>query len=319
MAKRVSSSRRGQSQGAGADALADARTQLLQLEANRQARGRLDRAEARQFAREKRRLKTRELQLEYEQVRRLGFYTPRLETGERLTAATATKKRAATIRKAFRQLEALQRGAVFAPYPTRSQAQRKVIARQVRAGGGKVTKRGVYLPRAEREARAPAGKLVRDASGDWIMQVPVRWTGQGGQQHVQTEYRALDGARDLTNQEARLKARFDALQLGKNERVRFRIGGADGNASRLSFRSFEAMQRHMLRYRKDARATATFMRSLTMYVVTKPSPRSRVYNTPVAWVDAKGRRREASTENLGGVMVNEPRTKGRKRRSPKGR
>ena len=309
---------RNKSARIAAEALAASRKRLAQAGADLDALDRSSPKAARAAARlEKKRATEANLRAEMAQLATFGLYNPK--------GRALTKSRKATIRKRFIEYEDLQRHAVFAPFPTRKKSERSKIASEVTRSGGKATRRGVFLPREEGELRKGDVRLVKDrATGLWEARQTYRYTNAQGERRTITATRYLEGAEALERQEAILRRKFDAMQksLGKNEAIRFTIGGPQGNVSRASFRSWDAFKRRVMAYRRDPRAQASFMASLTVYVAAKESPQSRRYRVPVAWADKRGRRRNAAPENLyAGGLFPMPKAdrrdrRGRKRRKP---
>ena len=300
----------------GSEALANARKRLAQAEAERAARAKLSTKEKRQFDRRIQAAKSAELRAELQQVRAFGFYTPRLQPGESVAALTRSRK--AAVRRAFRQLEAVQKGHVFASYPRTTKQTKKQIAQQVKAQGGRPTRKGVFLPREEGELRKGSTRIVRDkATGLWQAEQVYRYTDRMGVRREIKVERYLDGADALMRQEESLKKRFDrmAADLPKDQAIRFTIGGPNGNVSRRAFRNWRQFIAYVNGYRRDPAAQASFMASLTIYTAGKESLRSHEYRVPVAWADRAGRRHEAAPEMLyEGGRFPKPAQKGRGRR-----
>lgn len=293
------------------DALLAARRQLEQAKAERAARATLSKSERRQSDRAIASARNAELRAQLAQVRALGLYTPK---GNALT-----KGRKEAIRKAARQAEALTKGAIFVAKPTRSKSAWREIGAKVRAQGGTVTRKGAFLPREGGELSKGSAKLVRDPeTGMWVAEQVYHYTDREGHRRTVSASLFLDGPEALSQQQEKLRKRFDRLQstLGKNEAIRFTIGGPQGNVSRASFRTWDAFERRVMAYRRDPRAQATFLASLTVYVARHERDGVRSYRVPVAWADKAGRRRDASPENLypGGLFPAPKRRKPQRRK-----
>ncbi len=210
--------------------------------------------------------------------KRLGIYEP---TGKQLTAS---RKR--SIRRHWQELEHLTKDAVFAEYPSGASPKRKKeIAREVRkaypkvsedifgqpttrAKGGKATKRGVFIPKSERQISAPVGRLKFDRdTGVWAVQ--VRKKNKEGL--FVSEMRYIAGSDVLDKKQAKLQKRFEKVgKLKRNQRLRFIIGK---NESRRTFRNMGELFKYAARYRRDDQARATFLNELIIEVVEKGEPR----------------------------------------------
>lgn len=258
-----------------------------------------------------------------ETIQGVGIKLRALVTGdgtERTPALTRGRKQ--RIRAAYKELEALQRSAIYAPYPSIKPEEKAKVAALVKSGGGRVTRKGVFIKRDEGEMRAGETQLVRERDTGLYKIVQInRYTDKRGRRKTVRAEAYLDGIEALERQEAALRKRFDRAKagLGKNERIRFAIGGPNGNISRASFSSWETFRARVMAYRRDPRAQATFMASLTVYVASTESPRSRTYRQPVAWVDNAGRLHRPGSDNLyGGELFPVP-DSNKKRKSPRRR
>lgn len=293
----------------GADALREARRFLAQLQASKQVRRKLTDQERRARDRAIKRAKDAELRAQRAELRAYGLYETR--------GAELTRGRKQRIRRAHIALENYKRNAIYAPLPKGKAAKRQVEG-IVKRHGGKVTRRGVFVEREAGEMRLPgtSTRLIRDReTGLWeIEQIRV------GETQTITSHVYLDSLEALEAQEKVLKRKFDGLakNLAKDERVRFTIGGPNGNVSRRAFSSWETFKVYVMAYRRDPRAQASFMASLVVYVAARTSPGVRDYRVPVAWADRLGRRREAAADHLydGGLF---PKNKPRRSKALRGR
>jgi hypothetical protein len=210
--------------------------------------------------------------------KRLGIYEP---TGKVLTPS---RKRA--IRAHWVELENLSKDAVFAEYPAGASPKRKKeIARDLRraypkvtedvygqpttrAKGGKATKRGIFLPKSERQISAPVGRLQFDRdTGVWAVQ--VRKKNKEGLYVAEMRY--IAGSDVLDKKRDKLQRRFEKTgKLRRNQRLRFIIGK---NESRRTFRNMQELFKYAARYRRDDQARATFLNELIIEVVEKGEPR----------------------------------------------
>lgn len=212
--------------------------------------------------------------------RALGLYGPK---GRELTAS---RKR--SIRRHFLELDELARNAVFAEYPRGSSAQaRKEIRRNLsvaypgeteevfgqptaRKRAGKATKKGVFVPRSEKQIVAPIGKMQFDRETGLYV-VKVRKKTKSGMYAQETRYIAKSDI--LEKRVDRLQKKFDRMgKLKKNQRLRFLIGR---NESRRTFRTMRELVNYAKRYRRDPQARATFLDQLTIEIVQKGTPRTR--------------------------------------------
>lgn len=286
-----------------------ARQQLAQLQAERQVRRRSTDKERKAADRALKRAKDAELRAQAAELRAYGLFQAK--------GSALTRGRKQRIRAAHITLENYKRNAVYAPLPKGKAAKRQVqgiVARH----GGKVTRKGVFVAResGEMQQRGTTTRLVRDReTGLWEIEQVRR-----GETMTVTSHIYLDGLEALEAQEKILKRKFERLVkgLGKNERIRFTIGGPNGNVSRRAFSSWETFKVYVMAYRRDPRAQASFMASLVIYIAAQTSPSARDYRVPVAWADKLGRRRDAAPEHLydGGLF---PKNKTRRRKAQKGR
>jgi hypothetical protein len=253
----------------GSGALRDARRQLIQAQANRAARHKASAKERKALDRQVALKRNAEIKAQLYQVQALGLYSPKLKPGERFKL---TRGRKARIRQAYAQAEALAQGAVFAQYPTKSKPKRKAIQKQAKSVGALVTKKGIFLPRAERELRQPAGKLRYDKRLDiWVVDVKKTIKHKGGAT-TYTEHRPLAGFDALEKMRDRINSVFSTKKFNpKTQRLRFVIQGR--NTSRQSFRDMQSLFDYARRYRKDDRSRATFIDSLTIVVVERRGDR----------------------------------------------
>ena len=289
------------SQGLGSAALAAARRQVAQLEAEREARGQMTARERKNLAAREARARDREYRAKIAELQKLGLYAPRATPADirhasadvretlrlrpfaplRAADVLLTPARMRSINRAWRQAENLGTGAVFAPMPGKASAEdRATIRREVERAGGRVTRTGVFLPRAEREMRQPAGRLVYDRSlGLWTVKVS-KTVGRKGDRRTITEIRPLAGQDALEKTKNKFIKKFDKAEFNsKKERLRFIIHGR--NVSRRSFRSLLELFNYAEGYRKAAAAQATFLNSLTIIRVTR--------NTSGEWMRPTGK------------------------------
>lgn len=284
----------------------EAQRSRAQAEANKLAAGRKS-SKIQQAA--VKRAKDSELRAQRAELRAYGLYEAK--------GTELTRGRKQRIRRAYAALENYKRNAVFAPLP-KGKAAKQQVQGIVKRHGGKVTRRGVFVEREQGEMRqaGTTTRLVRDRStGLWeIEQIRV------GETQTITSHIYLDGLEALEAQEKLLKKKFDRLAAGlaKNERIRFVIGGPNGNVSRRAFSNWASFKVYVMAYRRDPRAQASFMASLVVYVAARTSPSVRDYRVPVAWADKLGRRRDAAPEHLyeGGLF---PKNKVRRRKTRRGR
>jgi hypothetical protein len=213
-------------------------------------------------------------------TKRFGLYEP--------TATTLTPARKRAIRQHFAQLEDLTKNAVFAEYPQgASKKTRNTINRELRKayprapaarayfsgeevaprGRQLTTKRGIWLPKSERQLSAPVGTLKYDRdTKTWAVQVS-RKTKSG---LMAQELRYIAGSDVLERKQALMQRRFDRMQpMKRNQRLRFIIGK---NESRRTFRNMDELFRYASRYRRDDQARATFLNELIIEVVEKGRP-----------------------------------------------
>jgi len=206
---------------------------------------------------------------------RFGVYEPKTRK------ITPAKK--ATIRKRWEAFEDLQKSAAFAEYPPGTSAKTKArIKRDARKaypaqfttarefpetellGKAITSKKGVWLPRAQRQINEPVGRLVYDRDMDaWAL--VVRKPTKSGLTAVERRYIAQSDV--LDKKQKQIERRFNRMRpLKRNERLRFIIGK---NESRRTFRNMSELFRYAQRYRKDDRARATFLNELVIEYVAK--------------------------------------------------
>lgn len=294
----------------GSQSLEQARATLAMMQERRKLRRRMDARERREFDRELRRAEKSEEKAKLLQVRNLGLYSPRLTAPN----ATLTRSQKAALNKAFRQAEALAKGAVFAPYHGQRKPARKEIAKAARQAGGRATSKGVFLPRADREMRVSAGTLRKDPNtGLWEITVKKTFLDKRGHQRTLTEIRPLAGMEALTASQDKLARRFDRVKIDKRtQRIRFQIHGR--NVSRRSFRNIAEAMQYAMGYRSGPRAQSTFLESLSFFVVEKE--RSR-WTAPVGWVNSRGRVRalpDYAAEEIRDRIIDRPARVGKRAR-----
>jgi hypothetical protein len=210
-------------------------------------------------------------------TKKFGLYDPKFD---KLTPA-----RQKTIRQKFMQLEHLVKNAVFAEYPPGASPKLKAKiksdvrkayptspAEQAYYSGEAVarkskqstSKRGIWLPKSERQMTAPVGQLKYDKKvGVYGVQVSKK-TKSG---IVATEFRYIAGSDVLEKKQGQLNDRFEKIGgLKKNQRLRFIIGR---NESRRTFRNMGELFKYAARYRRDDQARATFLNELIIEVVEK--------------------------------------------------
>lgn len=248
----------------GSALIASARRNRASLEAKRKFNTKLTTKQRATLDRELKKAKTRELQVELVQLRSLGIYSPILE-GDQFT-----KSQRYSIRKKFRLAQDMQRHGVFAEFPKNiTKSQRLQIIKMSKARGGKATKRGIYIPRNEKELKGGKGRIIREAdTGLFKVSVTKTFKTREGRTIQRKEDRYLDGEIALLAVEKKLKRRVDRIvkELEPKERMIFAIGGPDGNRSHRSFRSFNEMKSYLEGY-KSADTThglTTLMASLSI-------------------------------------------------------
>jgi hypothetical protein len=267
----------------GSTQLKSIRDHWRDLAIERSRRAKRTKAEQRAIEQESKRLRQREYREKLKLLKEYGTYAP--------LSGELTPYRKTTINRRFRELEHLWTEAAFAPYPTKSATTRKEIKKQARSVKAKITKKGIFLPRAEKELRQPKGTLHFDKkTGLWEVHVHklVKFkTHRPGlpDQRVFHEVRPLGGHLALLAKEKQIVERFKKLPtLKPNERLRFRIDGV--NASRSTFTSIQQLLRYARDgYRKTERGKAAFMNSLTIEIVRKVSPKKRWVRGNVRTVD----------------------------------
>ena len=272
------------SQGLGSAALADARRRLAQLEAERQARGKMSAREIAAATKKAAKARDAEYRAKARTLAELGLYNPKVDEAGLPLALTPWRKR--QINAGWREAEALATGAVFAEMPGKaSKTQRAEIRREVERAGGRITKTGIFLPRAEREMRQPKGRLTFDKQlGLWTVKVRKK-VGRGSDTRTITETRPLAGADALERLQGRFIKKFDKAPFDpRKERLRFIIHGR--NVSKRSFRDLASLFKYANAYRSTARAQATFLDSLTIIRVVK-TPEGE-WRKPVGALGARG-------------------------------
>ena len=224
-------------------------------------------------------------------VRALGLYAP---TGDALTPA---RRRA--IRKAARLAEELAQGAAFAPVGTLPKAARLEAAKAAKSIGARITKRGIFLPRAEREMRQAVGKLSKSRqTGMWEITVEKTFVGPQGEKRTITEIRPLAGLDALEAAEDRLNGAFGKIKLRPDQRIRFAIHGQ--NVSRRGFRNMQDLLAYAKDYRKGERAQATFLGSLMIVIYEKDDNGN--FRRPVAFVNNKKRVVQGNADDLSDIF-----------------
>lgn len=188
-------------------------------------------------------------------VKEYGLYSP--------ISNKLTRSRKASVNKAWRQLEGLNKGAVFASTKGRTKAQKRKIARDIKKEGGRVTKAGVFLPRSESELKKKTGKLVYDKDIGSYKIIVEKKTKTG---KLIREDRYIRGERSLEKITERMQKKLAKLKLTGRQRIRAVLGGANGNVTRRSFRTIKGLLNYLHHYRKDPRALATFMNQATIIV-----------------------------------------------------
>jgi hypothetical protein len=289
MARRVTQA------GMPASALEAARRAVAQAKANKAAAGRQTPAQTAKANRAIERAKERELKAQTAELRAVGMFQPK--------AGELTRGRKQRIRAAHRELEDRKQDSYFAAYPTQVAAEKRKIAALAKSQGDQVTRRGVFVPREMGEMRGAAVVVKERGTGLWKIKITNRFTDKKtGKRRVRTSEKYLDGMEAIAAVEPMLQRRVERAiaGLGKGEGIRFTIGGPMGNVSRATFHNWEGMRKYLESYRKDPRAMAAFMASLTIYTVRKERPTSGTYRVPTGWVDAAGRLHEAAPENLYG-------------------
>lgn len=240
------------------------------------------------------------------ELKKTGLYNPRKAPGEKILKLT--RSRASSIRAAFQRLGDLSRRSVFAKFPRRAGKEAGEIGKEVERIGGTITRTGAFLPREEGELRRGEAVFRRNRqTGIWTARQTYTWTDKKtGARRTQSAELFLAGPEALEAQEKALRKYFEAAAkgMGPNQAIRFAIGGPQGNVSRRSFRSWDVFSNYVRGYRRDPRAQATFMASLTIYRVERETPRATRYRVPVGWVNARGRYQEAAPEMLwpGGIL-----------------
>lgn len=249
----------------GQEALEAAQKHLRTLEVKRRFRPSMDAKGKRDFDKSLKAAKDADFRERLKVVKSYGLYSP--------VENTLTPSRKAAINKATRQLDALSNGAVFASTSGMSKKVRKEIERDVKREGGKVTKRGVFLPRSAHEIKARTGKIVYDKDVGSYKIIVQKKTKTG---KLIREDRYLKGKQSLENVTDRVQKKIGKLKLAKNQRIRAVLGGANGNVTRRSFRTVKGLLNYLYHYRKDARALATFINQVSIIVTEGPKKQAPI-------------------------------------------
>lgn len=198
--------------------------------------------------------------------KKFGLYNP--------TTSKLTTSRKRAIREHWQQLESLMKNAVFAEYPrSASPKTKETIKKQLRRSypnARKPTKKGLWLPKSERQITAPIGQLKYDKdTGLYGIEVQKK-TKKG---YYAREFRYIADSNVLEIKQGKLQKHLDRkVKLGKNQRLRFIIGR---NESRRVFRNMKELFDYASLYRRDDQARATFLNELLIEVVSKGPSRKR--------------------------------------------
>jgi hypothetical protein len=295
----------------GSKALAESRAKLLSLDARNKLRSKLSVKQRAALDRDRKRESERATQLQLKQVAKFGVYSPKIAPG-----APLSKSQKSAVHRAYAELVTLTEGAAFAPFTKRARAEQRAIAAEIKAAGGRVTKAGVFLPRDERDMKAPTGRLIKKG-GFWQIQVKKTFVfGPDRTRQIRTESRYLDGPAALIAKRADLEKHFASIPINpKTTHIRFQIHGL--NVSKRSFRSIgDAIKFAERTYRKNDAAKRTFLDSLTFITVEKD--RRGKWVEPTGFVTPKGELRPlvlGTAENIRERIVNRPRKRRRRGRS----
>lgn len=267
----------------GNQIIAQARHRRVQLEASYKATKKSNQARRRELLKELSKAKTAELRAETVQLQQLGLYSPILSGPE------FTRGQKQTIRRKYRLAQELSKYGAFAPYPKSiSKSEKSRLITMTRKRGGQATKKGIFLLRNEKELKTLKGKLKYEKdTGLYKMVVTKRFKNKEGRIVIRTEQRYLDGESAMIAVEAKIRKRIEKIKLRPGERLRFAIGGPDGNLSHSSFANFEQLMRYTEHYRNTPEGLASFRASLTIYTVREG--RGGRYNVPGRSVDIHGR------------------------------
>lgn len=201
--------------------------------------------------------------------RELGLYLPK---GSKLTPS---RKRA--IIRHYEELDNFAKTATFTQYPKGSrQKTRREIARQARAKGHTVTKRGIFVKRDSGQiAKLWDGRIEKDRATDsWIFKVTT--TTKKKRRVTEKRFISADNALNLYLDQLRHLFVQEKTKLTKRQRLRFLIGQS-GNASRRVFQNMDQLINYAMHYRDTAEGQASFIDELTIVVVEPRKPRAKQY------------------------------------------
>lgn len=273
----------------GSRILAEARRARVQAEMHARFASRMSERDKKKVYRAVDRARDKETQAQLIQVVNLGIYSPRLHRPE----LTPAQKR--TVKKKFRLATLLAERGVFAPFPKGSTRKTKnTLIKLAQQRGGQGTSKGIFVLRSDKELKQGRGKIIRERdTGLYKIQVVKTFKSRKSGTVTRTEQRYLDGESAIIAVEKKLKARLAKMTVRPNERLRFAIGGTDGNISHRAFNSLEKMIEYASAYRGTTADRANFLASLTIYKVAK---KGKYYDLPVSYLDAKGRERDADAD-----------------------
>lgn len=242
------------------------------------------------------RLKTEREKIEFIQVTRLGFYTPRLSTGEPIRAdhfdyEDLTRNQKYRFRRAAGKARKAMDDANFALLPAKMDRERLTLLRQqTRDAGGIVTKRAVFLPiepgERKRVARGPEALSFMPAANSFV--ITQKWRSSTGELHE--ERRFLAGATYVADRVGALEKVWKRQKFDpKRQQIRFLARGKYLSAA--SFGDLGTLLRHLQGYSPEL--TAKILDSLKIVIVTRGTPPRG--GVPIREIDvATGKSRRAS-------------------------
>lgn len=216
--------------------------------------------------------------------KKFGVYNPKWDKPGKSKTLTPYRKRA--IRAHWQKFEGLMQDAVYAEFPPNATPKTKAeIKRSLKTSypkAPKPTKRGLWLPKSERQITTPIGQIKYD-KGTGLYGVQVSKKTKKG--FIAREFRYLADSNVLDIKQKQIQRHLDRkIKLGKNQRLRFIIGQ---NESRRIFRNVGELFKYAARYRRDDQARATFLNELLIEVVSKGTPRKK-------YVGRRGNRKQVS-------------------------
>lgn len=208
--------------------------------------------------------------------RRFSVYAPK--------SAKLTPYRKKQIVRRWREFERLRRNATYADFS--SEEQRKKVVKEFKKAYpkrdykfAKVSKRGLWQPKEERQISQTVGELKYDKdTGVYGVRVRKRTKNK----MIAEEFRYIASSDVYGGMKEKLRGSFDRIngQLKKGQRIRFIIGK---NRSKRTFSNFDQMFDYLDNYALTDVARASFLNALLLEVVSKGTPRVR-------YVQGKGKR-----------------------------